>query len=356
MTVLPCFLPSATAVAVASGDGLLGHDDLEQRHLLRPARSSACRARSRGAARPRRSCAIGIDEVFEAKIARRVHLLDGADHLLLEREVLEHRLDDHVHRAEARPVGGGGEEAQLLVALAAGRWSGASRARRGAPSRSRAPCRPRRRRARGRAPGMPAFTVTYAMPLPMSPPPSTPTLETGRGFTAGSSTPVSFFSAVVAKKISMSRRATSETASCAEALRLRLEPAREAPVVAVLDRLERPQRRGVMPLRLREHGLPRLAEEQLAPERVLLERDARSRAPPGSPCASAPRAGACRSRARARAARATVDEELSRDDLVDEADPERLLRLHRLAGEDEVERGLDARRGAAAAACRPRRG
>ncbi len=52
------------------------------------------------------------------------------------------------------------------------------------------------------------------MPLPMRPPPRTPARSTFRGFTAGSSVPLSFLRAVVAKKISMSRRATSETASC----------------------------------------------------------------------------------------------------------------------------------------------
>ena len=60
---------------------------------------------------------------------------------------------------------------------------------------------------------MPAPTVTKAMPQPISPPPSTPTLSTLRAFTAGSSTPLSFLRAVVAKKISISRRDTSETAS-----------------------------------------------------------------------------------------------------------------------------------------------
>ena len=109
----------------------------------------------------------------------------------------------------------------------------------------------------------------------MSPPPSTPTFSTGRGFTDGSSVPLSFLSAVVAKKISMSRRATGETASCAEELRLALEPPREPVLIAVLDRLERAERRRVVPLRLRERHLARLAEEHLAAEEVLLERERR---------------------------------------------------------------------------------
>ena len=67
-------------------------------------------------------------------------------------------------------------------------------------------------RSRSRT-GSPAFSVTAAMPLPMSPPPSTPTRSTGRAFTAGSATPLSFLRAVCAKKISTSRRDTPVTAS-----------------------------------------------------------------------------------------------------------------------------------------------
>ena len=61
--------------------------------------------------------------------------------------------------------------------------------------------------------GIPTSAVTDAMPAPIRPAPRTPTFSTRAGFTVGSSTPVSFFSAVVAKKISTSRRATSLTTS-----------------------------------------------------------------------------------------------------------------------------------------------
>ena len=60
---------------------------------------------------------------------------------------------------------------------------------------------------------MPASAVTAAMPAPISPAPTIPTLETRKGFTEGSSTPVSFFSAVVAKKICTRFRDTSLTTS-----------------------------------------------------------------------------------------------------------------------------------------------
>ena len=61
--------------------------------------------------------------------------------------------------------------------------------------------------------GMPTSAVTAAIPPPISPAPRTPTFSTRAGLTDGSSTPVSFFSAVVAKKISTSRRETSLTTS-----------------------------------------------------------------------------------------------------------------------------------------------
>ena len=51
------------------------------------------------------------------------------------------------------------------------------------------------------------------MPAPINPAPRIPTFSTFRGLTAGSSTPVSFFSDWVAKKISTSRRETSPTTS-----------------------------------------------------------------------------------------------------------------------------------------------
>ena len=51
------------------------------------------------------------------------------------------------------------------------------------------------------------------MPEPMSPPPRMPTCSTSRPFTDGSEVPLSFLSAVVAKKIPMSSLATGETAS-----------------------------------------------------------------------------------------------------------------------------------------------
>ena len=67
MTVLPCFLPIATAVATTSG-GLLGADDLEQRHLLHGAEVVHPDHVLGPLRRQRRSCAIGIDDVLEAKM------------------------------------------------------------------------------------------------------------------------------------------------------------------------------------------------------------------------------------------------------------------------------------------------
>ena len=61
--------------------------------------------------------------------------------------------------------------------------------------------------------GIPASAVTYAIPAPIRPAPSMATFSTLRGLTEGSSTPLSFFSAWVAKKISTSRRDTSDTTS-----------------------------------------------------------------------------------------------------------------------------------------------
>ena len=56
---------------------------------------------------------------------------------------------------------------------------------------------------------IPASAVTYAMPAPIRPAPRIAAFSTSRGFTDGSSTPVSFFSVCVAKKISTRRRETS---------------------------------------------------------------------------------------------------------------------------------------------------
>jgi len=60
---------------------------------------------------------------------------------------------------------------------------------------------------------MPASAVTYAMPAPIRPAPSMPIFCTFCALMFGSSTPVSFFKAVVAKKISISRLLTSLTTS-----------------------------------------------------------------------------------------------------------------------------------------------
>jgi hypothetical protein len=64
---------------------------------------------------------------------------------------------------------------------------------------------------------MPAWLVTYAIPPPMRPAPSMPILCTSRGATFGSSTPESFLSAVVAKKIDRSCRDVSLTTSSPKA-------------------------------------------------------------------------------------------------------------------------------------------
>ena len=139
----------------------------------------------------------------------------------------------------------------------------------------------------------------------------------------GSATPLSFFRAVWAKKISTSRRETSVTASSPKALASAASPAAIPCVGADADHLERPLRRRVVAAGLLEQLLARLGEE-----------DARGRA--GSPPAAAswrrrarrpasrghgPAAAAgCRRPAPGPAPRATWRRSGAGHDLVDEAE------------------------------------
>ena len=102
MTVFPILRPNCTAVTIASGRGGVGRDHLEQRHLLHR-REEVHAEHALGPPAAAAISRIGMVEVLVAKIASgRVDRLDLGQHLLLELQILEHRLDHQVGAARSR--------------------------------------------------------------------------------------------------------------------------------------------------------------------------------------------------------------------------------------------------------------
>src|SRR5205807_154625 len=117
-----------------------------------------------------------------------------------------------------------------------------------------------------------------------------------------------------------------------EQLCLALQATGEPVGQAVLDRLERGERRRVVSLRLLQHLLARRAKHEAPPERVAVEQ------PPGE-AARTLSLGAPSARHALRRGERDVPEKRGVDELIDDPEPEGLLRPLHLAGEDDVERG-----------------
>ena len=184
---------------------------------------------------------------------------------------------------------------------------------------------------------------------------------TGRAFTLGSATPLSFLSAFCAKKISISRCATSETTSSPNSSDSALSPSsipRSSPTRMASERL---LRRRILALGFLEQLLLRLVEEDFSADGVNFEPQppprppcgrARAECPPGPcPCPTerkprsrsrSTRLQLARRRARARGGGPRRGEWANGIHLVHQAQLARPVGLHRLAGEDELERLLSA--------------
>ncbi len=177
--------------------------------------------------------------------------------------------------------------------------------------------------------------ISWAMPPPITPAPSTATSRTARGVPPGAS--AAFFASSVSLKTWSRFLHTGEVASSASGARLRLEPGRCGPARC---RCARPRWRAAAPGSCR--GSPRAcclrawSKSTLAAERVALEQQLLEVGPLGSGGARLPpRCASAKSRTRARnwASGSSAS-----------ASPIFKARLaaHRLAGEDHVERGRDA--------------
>ena len=121
MTVLPCFFPTATAVATTLGVGLRGADHLEQRHLVHRA-EVVHPHHVLGARRDLGDAADGDGRRVRGEDGARLRraLRTRARSSCFKREILEHGFDGEVGRGKAGIVGGRREQRKPLCALDAG--------------------------------------------------------------------------------------------------------------------------------------------------------------------------------------------------------------------------------------------
>ena len=141
----------------------------------------------------------------------RDHALDLGQHAPLQLQVLEHRLDHQVGASEAAEVEARRDPVHALAHLAQ-RQASALAALVVDAARLLEPAPERLERGVLDRTATPASAATHAIPEPISPAPSTPSLRTSRGGVP-SGTPVSFLMSCVAKKTETSARDSALTES-----------------------------------------------------------------------------------------------------------------------------------------------
>ena len=148
-----------------------------------------------------------------------------------------------------------------------------------------------------------------------------------------SPTPVSFLSAAPAKKRKISWRLTSVTAISPNRPRFRRESLRAIAEERLLDRVDRRERRGIIPLRRRARRLARLPEHHRAPERIVLEHHIANAVHRTPALARDLPVGELR-----RAIERNVEQDRRMHELIDQPDLQRLLRAHALPLQNHLER------------------
>ena len=293
---------------------------------------------------------------MQASACARLHL---GEHPALEREVLEHRLDDHVRALEARVVGRRGDPREHLSSSPRRSSAGAGRARRGARARAPAPARTEASSRSLMRTGSPALlrgdegdaaahqaAAEHRRPC-----------CTGRAFAAIVHAGVLLQRGGGEEELAEPARSTSVDQQLAEGAGLGAQAGLAALLHALADDLQGALRRRVVAAGLPEQLLARLGEEEPPPERVPLERGAGS-PPRGGALPVRPRGGrlapAAPAPGRARTATSTQDGAAApprppgRACAPCEARMVFPVRMRSSAACDADER-------AAAAACRPRR-
>ena len=261
--------------------------------------------------------------------------VERGEHLLLERHVLEHRLDDHVgRRARRRSRPARAMRAEPLL----------DRLRRQAAAlHRRLVVAPDRRQARvERAPGVasvsttrrPALAHAIAMPPPIVPAPTIATVARS----AGSARPTSVGDARHLRHGALGEEHVDERLALlgahalrAHSSRSRRQPCSNGSVAAASIASTRRERRGLMRPHLRApaRGRPRAAAR--SPRACRACRSARASSRCGPPRAATSRANAT-----------APSSEIAVDDAIDQAGGERLGRRDRPAGHAHLDRPLDA--------------
>ena len=189
-----------------------GDDDLEQRHLLDRREEVHAEDALRPPAPRAAISPMGIDEVLLAKTASGASPPPPRRAPALEVEVLEDRLDHEVGAPEAAVVERPRERRALPLELAAVRLPPLAAAPRRCLAHVRARARCASKVVSLRRTCRPRVRRGPAMPAPMRPAPTTPSLRTC-GLALPGGMPASFLISWVAKKTDTSARDTSETES-----------------------------------------------------------------------------------------------------------------------------------------------